>query len=88
MQGEPQLLLYLGPSPTIPLPLEAPTAGEQTSLRMRARPRALDSLGLLPIAMPAVVKAADQFSVLARPMPGSSAQRSVSQLTGRLQVMK
>jgi hypothetical protein len=87
-EGQPQLLLFLGPVPTIPLPLEAATAEEQPVLRLRARPRELDALGLLPVALPAVVKGAEQFSALARPLAGGSAQRSVSQLMGRLLVKK
>lgn len=89
VRGDPQLLFFLGPVPTLPLPIEAatdPVSSGPGEVRLRARPDALETLGLLPEAMPVVVQRSAQIWIEARPVEGGGADRPVSLLTGRLQV--
>ena len=44
-RGNPELLFFLGPVPTIPLPIER---GTEPELLLRARPTALERLGCCP----------------------------------------
>ena len=84
-QGNPQLLLFLGPVPTLPLPVEV--EGDP-QLRLRVRPVALEALGLLPEPMPALVKQSEQLWFEARPVEESGPRQALSLLTGRLQVKR
>lgn len=86
--GERQLLLFLGPDPQLVIPLgregKPLSAGE---LRLRARPDALQSLGLLPPQTPPIVQRASQLWL------GSQAGKApvdpaLSRLEGRLQVRR
>jgi len=85
-----QLLLFLGPPPLAPVPMDA-GAGEPQApggLSLRVRPAALDQLGLLPAEMPLLVRRSEQLWLKASPLIGSGGQPSdpISQLKGRLQV--
>lgn len=57
--GRQELLLFLGPVPSLPLPLRPGGMGE--GLVLRSRPRTLDGLGLLPPDMPALVRRSEQL---------------------------
>jgi len=88
-QADPQLLFFLGPVPAEPLlsigqagrPL--PPAGE---LRLRSRPDALQSLGLLPAQVPELVRRSDQLWMQAQPALGGDAAQPLSLLSGGLRV--
>jgi hypothetical protein len=86
---EEQLLLYLGPTPSLPLPYRPDAANPLTpgGLRLRARPLALQQLGLLPSQMPPLVQRAEQLSMQADPAAGGKGSAgSLSQLWGHLQL--
>lgn len=87
-RGPAQLLLFLGPVPRLPLPMAAVPAQPtpQGGLLLRARPVALDSLGLLPADMPLLVKRADQLWIDASPLAGVVPQEPISRLRGRLRL--
>jgi hypothetical protein len=86
---DPQLLFFLGPVPADPLlaigtaehPLPGPGA-----LRLRSRPQALQSLGLLPADVPELVRRADQLWMVAEPPSGTDPATPLSQLSGGLRV--
>jgi hypothetical protein len=92
--GSPQLLLFLGPLPPQPTqpaatqktpPVTPPLA--PTVISLRVRPDALDKLGLLPEAMPQLVRRATQLGIVAEPLPGSlGPSQPISRLLGRLQL--
>ena len=94
--GQPQLLAYLGPEPrsahsaapsAVPTPvLGLPGSGEATVLR--ARPQALERLGLLPPELPQPVRQAAQLDLVAiNAASGGRAMGSpLSQLSGQLQL--
>lgn len=86
---ERQLLLYLGPTPTLPLPYRPEADGglAQGGLRLRARPLALQQLGLLPSQMPPLVQRAEQLAIESRPAAeGQGSASSLSQLWGSLRL--
>lgn len=86
---ERQLLLYLGPTPSLPLPYRPEAEGSlaQGGLRLRARPLALQQLGLLPSQMPPLVQRAEQLAIESRPAAeGQGSASSLSQLWGSLQL--
>ncbi len=85
--GQARVLFFLGSPPPSSLSMGSETVrpGRQ-ELRMRARPSALEALGLLPPLLPGVVRQAEQLWIEATPPPGARSQQPVSQLTGRLQV--
>ena len=83
--GNSQLLLFLGPVPTIPLPFEEE---KDQQLRLRVRPIALEALGLLPKPMPSLVKQSEQLWFQAKTVEESGQRQPLSLLTGRLQVKR
>ncbi|MEB3255210.1 MAG: hypothetical protein VKJ05_02355 [Synechococcaceae cyanobacterium] len=87
--GRAQVLFFLGPPPVAPRPMGEetlrPAAGE---LRLRARPAALEAVGLLPPDLPPLLRRSEQLWVEAVPPPGVSASQPLSRLTGRLQVRR
>jgi hypothetical protein len=87
--GQARLLFFLGspPLPSLPMGTEWPRPGRQ-ELRLRARPAALDALGLLPPLLPGVVRQAEQLWIEALPPPGGGGSQPISQLRGRLQVRR
>lgn len=90
-QADAQLLFFLGPVPAGPLlpiagagnPLPAPGA-----LRLRSRPDALQSLGLLPPNVPELVRRSDQLWMVAETPSGADPQTPFSLLTGGLRVRR
>ena len=78
---EPRLLLYLGPQPTA-LPAAPAVSEPEAPLKLRARPGALNRLGLWPQAFPPLVKDADQLELVA----GAGGTAPISQLWGRLEL--
>ena len=86
--GERQLVLFLGPDPKLVLPLGR--EGRPLSagvLRLRARPDALQSLGLLPTQTPPIVQRAAQLW-LAAEAGRTPVDPALSRLEGRLQVRR
>ncbi|MFN9619020.1 MAG: hypothetical protein ACK55X_04825 [Synechococcaceae cyanobacterium] len=85
--GRAQVLFFLGPPPASPKPMGEetlrPSPGE---LRLRARPAALEAVGLLPPQLPPLLRRSEQLWVEAVPPPGVAATQPISRLTGRLQV--
>jgi hypothetical protein len=53
-------------------------------LQLRARPQALDQLGLLPAEMPAVVRSSEQLWTLTEPLTARTVFVPVSRLRGGL----
>ena len=96
--GQPQLLLYLGPEPPLAhtaATLAAPTAtiglpGSAGATVLRARPKALARLGLLPPELPQLVQQAAQLDLVAiHAASGAGVLGSpLSQLTGQLQLQR
>jgi hypothetical protein len=89
--SDEQLLLYLGPTPSLPLPYrpDGTDALAPGGLRLRARPLALQQLGLLPNQMPPLVQRAEQLSMEADPAAGGKGSAgSLSRLSGHLQLGK
>jgi len=87
--GQDQLLLFLGPIPPSPRPFspqgsasKAPTG----QLHLRLRPEALEALGLLPEAMPPLLRRASQLWLDAEDGPPVAPADPISRLRGRLQV--
>lgn len=87
--GRPQLLFFLGPPPPL-----VQAMGEETlrpnrgELRLRARPTALEAVGLLPPDLPPLLRRSEQLWVEASPPRGMDPSLPLSQLTGRLQVRR
>ncbi len=89
-----QLLLFLGPEPTVAGTPAGSDAGWQALplLRLQARPQALAALNLLPGQLPLPLLQARQLSVLVDQAPGPEAskeparEKGVSRLQGRLQL--
>jgi hypothetical protein len=87
--GSARVVFFLGtpPPPSAPMGAETLRPGRQ-QLRVRARPVALNDLGLLPPLLPPVVRQADQLWLEAAPPAGTAGPQPVSQLRGRLQVRR
>ena len=88
--GQPQLLLFLGPPPPSVLPMGmAPGQRVQPSqLTLRVRPAALDALGLLPEEMPSLARRASQVWINSDPDDRARKGEAISLLTGRLQLQR
>lgn len=91
--GQPQLLVYLGPEPPMAgaSAFSTPTIGVPVSASqtvLRARPRDLARLGLLPPQLPQPVKQAAQLALVAASSASGmrAAGSPLSQLTGQLQL--
>jgi hypothetical protein len=88
--GQPQLLLFLGPPPPSVLPM-AKLPGqrvEASELALRVRPAALDALGLLPEEMPSLARRASQVWINSDPDDRARQGEAISLLTGRLQLQR
>ena len=88
--GQPQLLLFLGPPPPSALPMEVMPAQrfQPPQLALRVRPAALDGLGLLPEEMPSLARRASQVWIESVPDDPRLPRGPVSLLTGRLQLQR
>lgn len=89
LKREPQLLFFLGPVPDDalqPVLLAARPLPGPGVLRLRSRPDALQSLGLLPRQVPELVRRADQLWMVAEPPTAADAATSLSRLSGGLRV--
>ncbi|MEY2645234.1 MAG: hypothetical protein RLZZ611_1883 [Cyanobacteriota bacterium] len=80
LQGQRQLLLFLGPVPSR-IPTSPPLAG--VDWRLRLQPSALAAAGLLPPGSAVVLRRADQLLLLGQPQ-GMRAGERRSALAGRL----
>jgi hypothetical protein len=88
--GQPQLLLFLGPPPPAVLPM-AMVPGqrvEHSELALRVRPAALDVLGMLPEEMPSLARRASQVWINSHPDDPAASGDGISLLTGRLQLQR
>lgn len=88
--GQPQLLLFLGPPPpsALPMPVVPSRGGQGSQLALRVRPAALEALGLMPEAMPPLVRQAAQVWIDSGVQDPGSPQGEISPLTGRLQLQR
>jgi hypothetical protein len=87
VDGQEEVLFYLGPPPVLALPIGSATLPPgREEIRLRARPAALAGLGLLPLPMPQLVQRSEQLWIEAAPLPELRPGQPVSRLTGRLQV--
>jgi hypothetical protein len=77
-----QLLLFLGPRPTPPVPY-VPFTSEIVGM-VRARPTALAERGLLPPDLPEVVKRSKWLWFTSAPVPGFGRTAALSRLQGSL----
>jgi hypothetical protein len=86
-----ELVFHLGPPPPSPPAALGRTPAPPTgagALLLRARPQALDTRGLLPPAMPLLVRRADQLWLQALPTDSATGGGSLSRLRGRLRVVR
>jgi len=88
--GQPQLLLFLGPPPpsALPMPVVPPRGGQGSQLALRVRPAALEALGLIPEEMPPLVRRASQVWIDSGANDPGRPQGEISSLTGRLQLQR
>ncbi len=88
--GQPQLLLFLGPPPASVLPMGMVPGQrvEPSQLALRVRPAGLDALGLLPEAMPPLARRADQVWINSDPEDQARTGDGISLLSGRLRLQR
>ena len=88
--GQPQLLLFLGPPPPSALPMAEPPGQrvQPSQLALRVRPASLDGLGLLPEDMPSLARRASQLWINSDSDDSSGPRSSISLLTGRLRLQR
>ena len=79
-----EVLFFLGPAPAQVGLMPTQAFPRERSLQLRARPRALDQLGLLPPEMPAVVRSSEQLWTLTEPLTAQTVFVPVSRLRGGL----
>ena len=87
--GQDQLLLFLGPNPPSSRPFSPQGSASKApkgQLHLRLRPEALETLGLLPEAMPPLLRRASQLWLDAEDGPREASADPISRLRGRLQV--
>ncbi len=82
--NDAEVLFFLGPAPVQVRLMPTRTFPRERSLQLRARPRALDQLGLLPAEMPAVVRSSEQLWTLTEPLTSKAVFVPVSRLRGGL----
>jgi hypothetical protein len=79
-----EVLFFLGPAPAQVGLMPTQALPRERSLQLRARPQALDQLGLLPAEMPAVVRSSEQLWTLTEPLTARTVFVPVSRLRGGL----
>jgi len=79
-----EVLFFLGPVPAQVRLMPTQAFPRERSLQLRARPRALDQLGLLPAEIPAVVRSSEQLWTLTEPLTSKAVFVPVSRLRGGL----
>jgi len=79
-----EVLFFLGPAPAQVGLMPTQAFPRERSLQLRARPQALDQLGLLPPEMPAVVRSSEQLWTLTEPLTARTVFVPVSRLRGGL----
>jgi len=79
-----EVLFFLGPAPAQVRLMPTQAFPRERSLQLRARPQALDQLGLLPPEMPAVVRSSEQLWTQTEPLTARTVFVPVSRLRGGL----
>jgi len=79
-----EVLFFLGPAPAQVGLMPTQAFPRERSLQLRARPQALDQLGLLPVEMPAVVRSSEQLWTLTEPLTARTVFVPISRLRGGL----
>ena len=79
-----EVLFFLGPAPTQVGLMPTQAFPRERTLQLRARPQALDQLGLLPPEIPAVVRSSEQLWTLTEPLTARTVFVPVSRLRGGL----
>jgi hypothetical protein len=79
-----EVLFFLGPAPSQVKLMPTQAFPQERSLQLRARPQALDQLGLLPADMPAVVRRSEQLWTVTEPLTARTVFVPVSRLRGGL----
>jgi hypothetical protein len=79
-----EVLFFLGPAPAQVRLMPTQAFPQERSLQLRARPQALDQLGLLPPEVPAVVRGSDQLWTQTEPLTARTVFVPVSRLRGGL----
>ena len=79
-----EVLFFLGPAPAQVGLMPTQAFPRERTLQLRARPRSLDQLGLLPPEMPAVVRSSEQLWTLTEPLTARTVFVPVSRLRGGL----
>jgi hypothetical protein len=79
-----EVLFFLGPAPVQVRLMPTQAFPRDRSLQLRARPQALDQLGLLPPEMPAVIRSSDQLWTVTEPLTARTVFVPVSRLRGGL----
>jgi hypothetical protein len=79
-----EVLFFLGPAPAQVGLMPTQAFPRERSLQLRARPQALDRLGLLPPEMPDVVRSSEQLWTLTEPLTARTVFVPVSRLRGGL----
>ena len=79
-----EVLFFLGPAPAQVGLMPTQAFPRERTLQLRARPQALDQLGLLPAEMPAVVRSSEQLWTLTEPLTARTVFVPVSRLRGGL----
>lgn len=79
-----EMLFFLGPAPSQVRLMPTQAFPRERSLQLRARPQALDQLGLLPTDIPAVVRSSEQLWTVTEPLTARTVFVPVSRLRGGL----
>lgn len=79
-----EVLFFLGPAPSQVGLMPTQAFPQERSLQLRARPQALDQLGLLPAEMPAVLRSSEQLWTVTQPLTARTVFVPVSRLRGGL----
>jgi len=84
--GGDQITLFLGPPPSVPTRFVPSPVVNKGGMLLLARPQQLEDRGLLPGALPQVVKRSDWLWMAAEPFPGLGPEAPLNQLQGTLRL--